>query len=555
MKNQQDLVFLPLGGAGEIGMNLNLYGCGPEGERAWLMVDLGITFAGEEGYPGIDLVFPDIRFIEEEREALEAIILTHAHEDHIGAVIDLWPRLKAPVYATAFTATLLKAKIAENGKGDDIPIHVVKPGERVKLARFEVELVPVAHSIPEPLSLVIRAAGRTVVHSGDWKIDPDSRVGPQADLERLREIGAEGVDVLVCDSTNAVKAGFSPSEGEVAEALKDVIAQARGRVAVTLFASNVARLQSIMEAAEAAGRKVVLAGRAVNRIFNVARDCGYLERVPEIISDTAVAKMPREEILLICSGSQGEARAAMSRLARDEHPVLRLSAGDTVIFSSKTIPGNEKAVSAVHNALLMQGIDLITDADALIHVSGHPRQGELKQIYELLRPKSLIPVHGEPQHLMAHDHFARRNGVDDVLIVLNGEMVDLRPGALEVIDDAPVGRLLKDGNEIIPLDDPAIRQRRALAFAGMVFVSVAIDERGRVADDPFVDAVGIPAMLGGVETEEMIYDEIDAILDGMSPKKRLDSENVRNALRRGIRNLLVARWGKKPLCQVAVMEV
>lgn len=552
---KQELVFLPLGGAGEIGMNLNLYGCGPEDDREWIMVDLGITFASEEGYPGVDLVFPDISFIEEERDNLKAIILTHGHEDHIGAVIDLWPRLKAPVYATPFVVNLMKAKMAENYVETKIPFHAVKPGDTIDLGAFSVEFVPVAHSIPEPVSLVIRAGGQTLVHSGDWKIDPDPRVGPHADLERLKEIGDAGVDVLICDSTNAIKAGFSPSEGQVAEVLKDVISQATGRVAVTLFASNVARMQSIMEAAEASNRKVILAGRAINRMVQVARDTGYLGHLPEIVPDTAFSKLPRDQVLMITSGSQGEPRAATSRLARDDHPVLRLSAGDTVIFSSRTIPGNEKAVGAVQNALLLQGIEVITDADGLIHVSGHPRQGELKQVYELLRPKSLIPVHGEALHLIGHDKFARACGIRDVMIALNGDMIALKPSGLEMIDQARHGRFLKDGKEIIEVDAPAIRQRRALAFGGMVFIALAVDDRGRMADDPFVDAVGIPEMLGGAETEELIYDEIENIFNGLSPKKRMDSEAVRDAIRKGVRNTLSNRWGKKPLCQVAVLEV
>ena len=469
-------------------------------------------------------------------------------------MIDLWPRLRVPVYATPFTANLLKAKMAENG-GKDIPIKVVRPGDTVEIGPFEVEFVPVAHSIPEPVTLVIKAAGQTIVHSGDWKIDADPLVGPDPALERLRQIGDQGVDVFVCDSTNAIKAGFSPSEGQVAEVLKDVIGQARNRVAVTLFASNVARLQSIMEAARLSGRKVVLAGRAINRMVQVARDTGYLQSLPDIVPDTAVANIPRDQILLIVSGSQGEPRAAMSRLARDDHPVLRLNAGDTVIFSSRTIPGNEKAVGNVQNDLLLQGIDVITDADGLIHVSGHPRQGELKQVYDLLRPKSLIPVHGEALHLIGHDRFARQCGIRDVLIALNGDVIRLDGGNLEMIDEAPFGRLLKDGNEIIEVEDPAIRQRKALAFAGMVFVAVAIDERGQLADDPFVDAVGIPARLAGAATEEMIVSEIEAILKSMPAKKRLDSGTVRDALRRGLRGMLSARWGKKPLCQVAVLEV
>jgi ribonuclease J len=410
MTENGELVFAALGGLGEIGMNCVLYGYGPAHARKWLMVDLGVAFAGED-LPGVDLIMPDIGFIENAKKDLAGVILTHAHEDHMGALADLWPALGAPVYASGFAASLAETRRLGEPGAPKIPLTIIEQGVRIAIGPFDVEFIAVAHSIPESCALAIRTPAGLVVHSGDWKIDPTPVIGPPTDEARFKALGDEGVLALVCDSTNVLREGVSPSERDVATTLGSLIGKAKGRVVVTTFASNVARLRSAAEGGFAAGRQVCVLGRAMERVIAVARERGMLDGVPEFLGIDAFERLPRDKILALATGSQGESRAALARLAEDEHPTAELSAGDTVIFSSRTIPGNEKAVGRLINAFVTAGVEVVTDRNALVHVSGHPRRAELAKMYAWLKPRIAVPAHGEPLHLSEHADFARALGV------------------------------------------------------------------------------------------------------------------------------------------------
>jgi ribonuclease J len=553
--HQDELVFLPLGGLGEIGMNAALYGFGPETERQWILVDCGMGFGGEEHLPGIDVVYPDLRFIEEERHNLLGIFITHAHEDHIGALVEMWPRLEVPVYATKFAIGLLETRRLSEAGAPKVNLNEIVPGQRLKLGPFDIEYVPVAHSIPESNALAIRTPHGLVVHTGDWKLDNTPYLGSLTSEEAFRSLGDEGVLALICDSTNVVREGVSPSESDVAKNLAQLINDAPHRVAITTFASNVARIRSVAEAARECGREVVVVGRAMDRVVEVAKECGYLEGLPEFRSAENFGYMPRDKIVAILTGSQGEPRAALARIAQDEHPDIALSAGDRVIFSSRAIPGNEKEVGSIINSLIEQGIEVITDRTELVHVSGHPRRGELAQMYAWTRPRIAIPAHGEPLHLSEHAKFARQQGVPEVVRAKNGTLVRLAPGPAEIVDNIPVGRLYRDGNIVINAGERALPERRKLAFAGIVTVAIAIDERGELVGDPVIDAMGLPDKnRQGREMTDIIADTVADLLDGLSKAKRRDPEAVENAVHRAVRAAVNQEWGKKPACHVLVIE-
>ena len=552
-----ELVFAPLGGAGEIGMNLSLYGFGPARSRKWIAVDLGVGFAGET-LPGIEVIMPDTGFLEDERHNLIAILLTHAHEDHLGAVIDLWPRLRAPVYATPFAAALLRAKMVEHCArgGPPVPVNEVPLGATLDLGPFTVEYVTVTHSIPEPNGLVITAAGISLYHTADWKIDATPQIGAPTDVSRLKALGEAGCRAIICDSTNALRGGVSPSEGDVFETLKRLIAEAPARVIVTAFASNVARLRAVARAAAAAGRRVVVVGRAMKRILAIAEETGYLDHMPELLAEDAYDGLPREEVVALVTGSQGEARAALARIAFNEHREVELAKGDRVIFSSRTIPGNEKAVGRVQNALARAGIEIITDADDLVHVSGHPRIGELEQMYQWLQPEVAIPVHGEARHLQAHARIAARLGVKEVVTAYNGDLVRLWPGPAEKIDELPAGRLHRDGRIIVPEDDDGLRLRRRLSFVGFVGVSVVITAKGELAAPPEARLIGIPdADAEGRSVFDLVLDAIDGAIDSIPKPRRKDPERIATAVRRSARAAVAEVWGKRPVCEVLVTQV
>lgn len=555
MAKQEELVFLPLGGVGEIGMNLALYGYGTPQKRQWIMVDCGVTFPGPD-LPGVDLVLPDIRYLAGERHNLKAIIITHAHEDHYGALNDLWPGLNVPVYASPFTAGMLEAKRNYEGSRADIPVTIFKAGDRITVGPFQIEGVGVNHSIPEPMSLVIRTPLGNVVHTGDWKIDYAPSLGPLTDEVRFRALGDEGVLAVMCDSTNAMRDGVSPSEEEVSEGLRKIIEGAEGRVAITTFSSNVGRIRSVAQAAEAAGREVLLLGSSLKRVVDVARDVGLMEGLKPFIAEDEYGYIPRDKIVVILTGSQGEPRAALAKIARDEMRNVALASGDTVVFSSRTIPGNEKAIIEIKNGLIEQGINVVTDSDALVHVSGHPRRNELLKMYEWTRPQILVPVHGEAAHLMAQAELAASAGIKTIPRVRNGDILRLAPGPAEVVDEAPHGRIFKDGKLIGDFDEMGIGDRRKLSYVGHVSVNVLLDNRYDFLTDPNVVAFGLPELDDeGEAMEDTLYDAVLGAVESIPRGRRKDLDMLREAVRRAVRAAANEAWGKKPVVTVFVTRL
>jgi ribonuclease J len=556
MSRPDELTFAPLGGVGEIGMNLSIYGLGNRHQRSWLAVDLGVSFGDEEHLPGIDLVMPDIRFLEKEKKNLVGLVLTHAHEDHFGAIIDLWPKLKCPIYATKFSAALFEAKCASERNPPVIPVTVVESGARIDLGPFSVEFIPVAHSIPESHALAIHTAVGTVLHTGDWKIDPTPIIGKPTDERRLRELGDEGVLALIGDSTNAVREGRSPSETEVAATIAELMKASKGRVAVTTFASNVARLRAVADAAVVAGREVVVVGRAMERVVQVARETGYLDGVPAFRSADYYGHFPADKVVALCTGSQGEGRAALARIANNDHPQVTLNKGDTVIFSTRTIPGNEKAVGSIINGLVTQGIEVITDRTHLVHVSGHPRRDELRDMISWVRPQLLIPVHGEALHLYEHAKLARACGVPKTMIVKNGDLVRLGPGDSAVIEQLPTGRTYKDGAILEDSKSRAVVERKRLSFAGCAFIAIAVTDKGDLADDPQVDLVGIPEKnAAGAVIDDIVFDVVVNTFENLPRARKRDPDAMAESIRRAVRASVSEHWGKKTLCYVQVLTV
>ncbi len=544
----ESLVLLPLGGIGEIGMNCYCYGVGPSNTRDWLMVDLGVKF-GDERDPGIDVIMPDVGFIAKNRKRFHGLVVTHAHEDHIGAIARLWPQLQCEVHCTPFAAELLKLKFIEHGIDEDVPLVLHKPGAKFTLGPFKLELVPVTHSIPESCALFIDTPQGNALHTGDWKIDLHPQLGHHMAEKRLRELGDKGVDALVCDSTNVLREGLSPSEKDVAATLGDIIANATGRVAVTTFASHVERILGAVRAARSAGREVVIAGRAMRNTIEAARKVGLLKDAGAFLDIEEFGYLPNDRVLLLCTGSQGEPRAAIARIADDSHPQIALEKGDLVIFSARTIPGNEKVVSAVVNNLAKQGIDVLTADDALVHSSGHPRQGELKQMYEWVRPKILIPMHGEARHLAAHIEFAKAHGIAETILLEDCKIARLKPGEAEIIDEAPGGRLHLDGKLIVDSEDGPAKQRRKLAFAGIIFISVLMNEKGDL-EDLVLEADGLPPSLPD-ELEDLAEEAFIAMPRARRQDHNMVAEALRNAIRRACDNV----WGKKPVCKVVVHRI
>jgi ribonuclease J len=551
----EELVFAPLGGVGEIGMNLALYGIGSERSKRWLVVDFGVAFAGDD-LPGVDLIMPDIAYLIEERRNVAGIVLTHAHEDHFGALIDLWPRLRVPIYATPFTAALLEAKRLSEPGAPELDVRVVPLDGRLTAGPFDVEFVSVAHSIPESNGLIIRTPLGAILHTGDWKIDPTPLLGPPTDEAKLRALGDAGCLALVGDSTNAVRDGRSPSEADVAKTLADLIRTAPARVAVTTFASHVARIRAVAAAARACDREVVVVGRAMGRIVQVAHETGYLDGVQDFRPVEAYGYLPPDKVVALCTGSQGEPRAALSRIAQDEHPEVTLAKGDRVIFSARPIPGNEKAIARVINGLVRQGIEVITDRTHLVHVSGHPRRGELEDMYRWVRPRIAIPVHGEALHLAEHAKLARAVGIKEVVTCANGDVVRLAPGAPAIVDAVRAGRLYKDGRLIVDAEQRTVADRRRLGFAGIVSVAIVLDRKGVMVATPEVEIIGIPEQNAEGERMSGIVEEVVAdTLEQLPKPRRRDPESVAQAVRGAVRSAIAENWGKKPLCLVHVLTL
>lgn len=551
-----ELVFLPLGGCAEIGMNLNAYGYGPPEDRRWIIVDVGVTF-GDDTTPGIDVILPDPAFLDGEAGAVEAIILTHAHEDHIGAIGHLWPRFRCPIYATPFTAALVRDKLSERGLGPEVPLNVVPLKARLQVGPFEVEYVTLTHSIPEPNGLAITTPLGTVLHTGDWKIDPDPLIGEQFDHATVERLGRAGILAMVCDSTNVFVEGESGSEGEVRHELERVLREQKGAVAVTGFASNVARLESVMRAAEACGRSVALVGRSMHRIVGAARSVGLLADLAPTLDDSEVGGLPRENVLYLCTGSQGEPRAALARIAKGEHPHVSLSEGDSVIFSSRVIPGNERAIHAVMNLLADRGVELITAPRRHIHVSGHPCRDELRQMYAWARPQIAVPVHGERRHILEHARYARSLQVPIALSPRNGDLIRLAPGDPEVIDEVPTGRLMLDGERLVPDGSTALVERKRMAWNGQVSINLAMDDRARVKDGPVAVVRGLAtANSAAAEKDiEKLENAAEQALSRLATADRQDDEVVEKAIERAVRRIAETLYRKRPLIDVTVLRV
>ena len=557
-KSQQDeLVFLPLGGSNEIGMNFNCYGFGPADDRKWIIVDVGVTF-GDQTTPGVDIIMPDPSFIEAYADDILGIVLTHAHEDHIGAVAWLWPRLNAPVYATPFTAYLLREKLRDADLLDEVDITEVPLGGKITLGPFEIELITLTHSIPEPNGLAIRTPLGAILHTGDWKIDADPLLGGVTDVDAITRLGDEGVLAMVCDSTNVFVDGVAGSEADVRVAMNKLISTLHGKVAVACFASNVARMDTAIRAAEANDRRVCLVGRSMHRMAAAARSVGFLKDVQEFVSDAEAGFFPEDKILFLCTGSQGEARAALSRIADGTHPHVNLGQGDHVVFSSRVIPGNEVSIRNLQNKLADKGVRLYTERDHPgIHVSGHPCRDELKQMYQWARPEIAVPTHGERRHLLEHCNLAKDMQVPQAIAPRNGDMVRLAPGRAEIIDEVPSGRLFLDGGMLTPENGEALRERRHAATNGLLHVSIVLDGKGKIVSGPQVRAVGMPG-----DEDYPLEDAMDDLgevavdsLKKLDGEARGDDERVETAISRAIKKASQRIWGRRPIVETTVLRI
>jgi len=540
----EELLFLALGGSGEIGMNVNLYGCRGE----WIMVDLGLTFA-DSSYPGVELILPDLEFIESHQERLSGIVLTHGHEDHIGALPYLAEELRSPLFATPFTAGLIAGKLEEEGLTGAVKLNTVERGGTIQLGPFRVSFVALSHSIPEGNGLLIETPFGNIFHTGDWKIDETPVIGAAPDTDILTEIGNRGVLALVCDSTNVFQDKPSGSEESVHEGLLTQVMGASGRVLVTTFASNAARLQTIGRVAVEAQRKVCIAGRSLERILRVAQSTGYLEDFPPPISFDEAMRLPRQEVLVIATGGQGEPRAALGRIAGGTHE-LKLGDGDTVIFSSRIIPGNEVAIGRIMNQLSDLGVKIVTERQAHVHVSGHPGRPELIEMYKWVRPQIVVPVHGEARHLAEQARVALEHGVPHAIVQKNGDVVRLAPGDPKKVDEVHVGQLVLDGDVILPADGSTVNERRRIGYGGLITVALPVGEDGELAGSPLIRPFGVPVE---EDRDDFIADATDAAKRAYSPG--VDEEKVRESVRLAVRRCATLWTGKKPLVEVMLLQV
>ena len=552
--NKEELLFCPLGGSGEIGMNMNLYAYGKEDNQKWIVVDMGVTFA-DDSIPGIDLIFPDPGFILDKKEDILGIVLTHAHEDHIGAVAHIWPSLKCKMYATPFTAELIQEKFKE--KKIDISQHlkVVPLNSKIKLGPFEIDFVTLTHSILEPNGLSISTPLGTILHTGDWKIDPNPLIGGTIDQKKLKEIGEKGVESMICDSTNIFNPGRAGSESDVRNSLLKIMEIKTQRILVTSFASNVARMESIFYCAKKTGRSICLVGRSMNRIYKAAKKCGYLKGLLEPLEPRNSKKIAKNKILYLATGSQGEPMGAMNRIVNGTHPEVFLESGDCVIFSSKIIPGNEKKLYQLQNKIVKNNIEIISEENAFVHVSGHPNRDDLKDMYKWVKPQCVIPVHGEHRHMVEHIAFAKEMQIPKTLQVENGDIIRILPGnSPQIIDKAPSGRMYLDGNLSVDLDSQSIKERRNISINGYLEITLIVSNNGKIKK-PIISFKGIPE---SSENENFIFDmedEIFSICRKFSLESKNQEKNLIETIKKNCRRIVKDKTGKKPFTNINIARI
>jgi ribonuclease J len=552
---KEEFIFCPLGGSGEIGMNMNLFAYGNPGNRKWIIVDIGVTFA-DDTIPGIDLIYADPGFIKDKKDDLEGLVLTHAHEDHIGAIAHIWPKLSCNIYATPFTSILIKEKFREKKIDVGNKLKIVQLNGKIELGSFKIEFVTLTHSILEPNGLYIETPSGSVLHTGDWKIDQNPLIGEKINEKKLKKVGDKGVLAMICDSTNVFSPGRAGSELDVRNNLLKVIESKKERVIVTSFASNVARMESIFYCAEKAGRRISLVGRSMHRIYNAARQCGYLNKIIEPIDPREAKKIPRQKILYLCTGSQGEPNGAMMRIANFNHPDILIEPNDTVIFSSKIIPGNEKKLYKLHNQLVKNGIDVVSEENEFVHVSGHPNREDLKDMYNWVKPRAVIPVHGEHRHMIEHINFAKEMQVPYPVQVENGDIVQLYPGKKPyVTDKAPVGRIYVDGKISVGEDSYSLKERLNISFNGFVDMTLIINNKGSLVKNPVITFKGIPSNGEGSNFVFELEDKIRDIFKTYSLKNSKQENNLIEHLKTTCRKTVKEKTGKRPYTNVNLIRI
>ena len=551
---KEELLFCPLGGSGEIGMNMNLFAYGEPDNQKWIMVDIGVTFA-DDSLPGIDLIYPDPGFIIDKKDDLLGIVLTHAHEDHIGAIAHIWPQIKCKIFSTPFTAVLIKEKFKEKRIDIGDNLKIVDLNGTVNLNPFKIEFITLTHSILEPNGLRIETPAGVILHTGDWKVDPNPLIGGKINSDRLKEIGKEGVLAMICDSTNVFSIGKSGSELDVRKSLLNIMLRLKKRIIVTSFASNVARMETVFDCAKKTGRQISLVGRSMHRIYKAAKQCGYLKDIIEPIDPRDAKKISREKIVYLCTGSQGEPMGAMMRISSYVHPDVFIEKDDTVIFSSKIIPGNEKKLYKLHNQLVKDGIEVISEENEFVHVSGHPNRDDLKDMYNWVKPQCVIPVHGEHRHMIEHINFAKEMQVPYPVQVENGDIVKIYPGSKpEVYDKAPSGRLYVDGNISVEEDSQSIKERKNLSSNGYMEVTILITPKGNIHKRPILSFKGLPIL----NEEEFIYgleEEIESTAKTFSLNSKKQEHNLIDALKIACRKYSKEKTGKKPFTNINIVKI
>ena len=554
MKKNEELIFCPLGGSGEIGMNMNLYAYGTAENQKWIIVDMGVTFA-DDSIPGVDLILPDAGFIIEKKNDLLGIVLTHAHEDHIGSVVHIWPQLKCKIFATPFTAALLQEKFKEKKIDISKFLNIVPLNTKIKLGAFEIDFVTLTHSILEPNGLSITTPLGTILHTGDWKIDPNPLIGGNVDEKKLKKIGDKGVSIMICDSTNVFSPGRAGSEADVRESLLKIMEIKSKRILVTSFASNVARMETIFYCAKKTGRSICLVGRSMQRIYKAAKKCGYLGNLIEPIEPKNAKNISKNKILYLATGSQGEPMGAMNRIVNGIHPEVFIEEGDCVIFSSKIIPGNEKKLYQLQNLIVRNDIEIITEENAFVHVSGHPNREDLKDMYKWIKPKCIIPVHGEHRHMKEHVAFAKEMQVPKTLLIENGDIIKMLPGDKpEIIDKAPTGRLYLDGYLGVEADSKSIKDRKNLSINGYLEITLILSNNGKIKK-PIISCKGIPE---SEDEENFIFDmedEIFSICKTFSLESKNQEKNLIETIKQNCRRIVKDKTGKKPFTNINIARI